>query len=99
MGQTVVDALFSDGSDPIGKYILIKNVPFQVIGVMSPKGATTGGNDTDDVVIVPLTTGMLRIFGQRFVRTITVAVSDLGKMGAVQVTNLLKERHNGANDF
>jgi macrolide transport system ATP-binding/permease protein len=101
LGQTVVDALFPDGSDPIGKYILIKNVPFQVIGVMSRKGATAGGNDTDDVVFVPLTTGMLRIFGQRFVRTITVAVSDLAKMDAVQdsVTSLLKERHNGASDF
>jgi macrolide transport system ATP-binding/permease protein len=44
---------------------------------------------------------MLRIFGQRFVRTITVAVDDLANMGAVQdsVTSLLKERHNGANDF
>jgi macrolide transport system ATP-binding/permease protein len=101
LGQTVVDALFTDGSDPIGKYILIKNVPFQVIGVMSQKGAMANGNDTDDVVFVPLTTGMLRIFGQRFVRTITVAVDDLANMGAVQdsVTNLLKERHNGANDF
>jgi macrolide transport system ATP-binding/permease protein len=100
LGDTVREALFPN-DDPIGKYILIKNVPFQVIGVMSPKGSTAGGNDTDDVVFVPLTTGMLRVFGQRFVRTITVAVNDLTKMDAVQeqATTLLKQRHLGAEDF
>src|SRR5262249_14429057 len=65
LGQTVREALFPDGEDPIGKYVLIKNVPFQVIGIMSAKGSTSGGNDTDDVIFVPLTTGMLRVFGQR----------------------------------
>jgi macrolide transport system ATP-binding/permease protein len=101
IGETVRDALFADGENPIGKYILIKNVPFQVIGVMASKGATAGGNDTDDVVFVPLTTGMLRVFGQRFVRTITVAVDDLDQMRAVQdnVMALLKQRHYGATDF
>jgi macrolide transport system ATP-binding/permease protein len=101
LGQTVQEALFPDGDDPIGKYVLIKNVPFQVIGVMSSKGSTAGGNDTDDVIFVPLTTGMLRVFGQRFVRTITIAVNDLSRMDTVQdsVTTLLKQRHNGANDF
>jgi len=101
LGQTVAEALFPEGEDPIGKYILIKNVPFQVIGVMSTKGSTSGGQDTDDVVFVPLTTGMMRVFGQRFVRTITVAVNDLSKMDAAQeaMTSLLKERHLGAEDF
>jgi macrolide transport system ATP-binding/permease protein len=101
LGDTVREALFPDGEEPIGKYVLIKNVPFQVIGVMSPKGSTSGGQDTDDVIFVPLTTGMTRVFGQRFVRSITIAVNDLSKMDAVQVavTNLLKERHNGATDF
>jgi macrolide transport system ATP-binding/permease protein len=101
LGQTVREALFPDGMDPIGQYILIKNVPFQIIGVMGAKGSTSGGNDTDDVVFVPLTTGMMRVFGQRFVRTITVAVSDLSKMDAVQeqATSLLKQRHLGAEDF
>jgi macrolide transport system ATP-binding/permease protein len=101
LGDTVREALFPDGDDPIGKYILIKNVPFQVIGVMSAKGSTSGGQDTDDVIFVPLTTGMMRVFGQRFVRTITVAVNDLSKMDAAQeaMTTLLKQRHLGAEDF
>jgi macrolide transport system ATP-binding/permease protein len=101
IGQTVREALFPGGEDPIGKYVLIKNVPFQVIGVMSTKGSTSGGNDTDDVIFVPLTTGMMRVFGQRFVRNITIVVNDLKNMDGVQesVTTLLKQRHNGAEDF
>ena len=101
LGQTAQSALFPDGSDPIGKYVLINNVPFQVIGTMSPKGASANGNDSDDVIFVPLTTGMLRISGQRFVRSITVAVTDLTRMNAVQnaVTTLLTERHSGKQDF
>ena len=74
LGQTVYEALFPDGSDPIGKYILIRDLPFQVIGVMGPKGGTSQGDDADNTVFVPVTTGMLRLFGQRFLRSITVAV-------------------------
>ena len=101
LGQTVVQNLLPDGGDPIGQYVLINNVPFQVIGVMSTKGANFAGQDSDDVVFIPLSTGMLRIFGQHFVRSITIQVSDLSKMDDVQtsVTNLLKSRHNGDEDF
>jgi macrolide transport system ATP-binding/permease protein len=101
LGQTVVQNLMPDGGDPIGQYVLINNVPFQVIGVMSTKGANAGGNDSDDVVFIPLSTGMLRIFGQHYVRSITIAVSDLTQMDAVQdrVTTLLTARHNGNEDF
>ncbi len=101
LGQTVVTSLLPDGGDPIGRYVLINNVPFQVIGVMASKGASPMGNDMDDVVFTPLSTGMLRIFGQRYVRSITVAVDDLTAMDRVQdqVTALLKQRHNGVEDF
>ncbi len=101
LGQTVQSTLFPGGTDPIGQYVLINNVPFQVIGLMSPKGASANGNDSDDVIFVPLTTGMLRISGQRFVRSITVAVTDLTRMDEVQgaVTTLLTERHSGKQDF
>ncbi|MBI1330563.1 MAG: MacB family efflux pump subunit [Alphaproteobacteria bacterium] len=101
LGQTVVKSLMPEGGDPIGQYILIKNVPFQVIGVMSTKGATARGDDADDIVFVPLSTGMLRIFGQRFVRSITIAVTDISAMDAVQdsVSKLLTQRHGGNEDF
>jgi macrolide transport system ATP-binding/permease protein len=101
IGQTVYQALFPKGDDPIGKYILIKNVPFQVIGLLSRKGATSGGDDADDVVYMPLTTGMLRIFGQRFLRSITVAVQDVSQIAETQaaVEGILRERHPGGIDF
>ena len=100
LGQTVVNNLFPAGANPVGRFVLINNVPFQVLGVMSPKGATASGADLDDVVFVPLSTGSLRLFGQRNVKTITVAVNDVAKIDATQtsVTALLAERHK-AEDF
>jgi macrolide transport system ATP-binding/permease protein len=100
LGQTVVNNLFPEGIDPVGKFVLINNVPFQVLGVMSPKGATASGSDQDDVIFVPLSTGSLRLFGQRNVRTITVAVKDVSKIDQTQdaVAALLTERHH-AEDF
>ncbi|MBN9533979.1 MAG: MacB family efflux pump subunit [Alphaproteobacteria bacterium] len=101
LGQTVVQNLLPHGGDPIGRYVLINNVPFQVIGVMTAKGANAGGMDADDVIFIPLNTGMLRIFGQNFVRSITVSVTDLNAMSAVedQITTLLTARHNRQQDF
>ncbi|MCA1369950.1 MacB family efflux pump subunit [Bradyrhizobium sp. BRP14] len=95
LGQTVVKTLFPDGSDPIGQYVLVNKIPFQVIGVMSEKGASAGGNDQDDVVFVPLTTGSMRIFGQRNIRTITIKVEDASAIDLTQerIQALLNERH------
>jgi macrolide transport system ATP-binding/permease protein len=100
LGRTIVELLFPDGSDPLGRYVLIKNVPFQVIGVMAAKGATPWGTDQDDVAFVPLSTGSLRLFGQRHLRSITVQAADVAAIGAVQseVEELLRSRH-GAEDF
>jgi macrolide transport system ATP-binding/permease protein len=101
LGQTVVDNLLPDGGNPIGQYVLVNNVPFLVIGVMSTKGASAMGTDQDDVIFIPLNTGMLRVFGQRFLRTVTIAVNDVSRMDAVQdqVEATLTARHNGNEDF
>ena len=95
LGQTVVKAIFTEAEDPVGKYVLINNHPFQVIGVMYPKGANASGNDRDDIVFTPITTGSLRIYGARYARTISVAVTDVKKIDATQaaVTQLLIARH------
>ncbi|PWL16912.1 MacB family efflux pump subunit [Falsochrobactrum shanghaiense] len=95
LGTTVVKTLFSDGSNPIGQYILIQKIPFQVIGTLESKGAGFGGSDQDDIVIVPLSTGNLRLFGQKYVRTITVQVrdSDLINTTQEQIQELLDVRH------
>ena len=100
IGQTVVKALFTEGEDPLGKYILVNNNPFQVIGVMAAKGANNNGNDMDDQIFTPITTGAQRIYGQRYARTITVAVNDVEKIDATQeaVRQLLIARHKN-EDF
>ncbi|NDF12406.1 MAG: MacB family efflux pump subunit [Proteobacteria bacterium] len=100
LGQTVVTSLFPDGSDPIGQYVLVKNVPFEVIGVLAVKGASMFGSDQDDSAFVPLTTGLVRLFGKSYVNAITIKVRDLSVMEETQdtVTQLLKDRHR-AEDF
>ena len=100
LGRTVTNNLFPPGFDPIGTYVLVNNIPFQVIGVMAIKGATPFGSDMDDAAFVPLTTGSLRLFGQRHLRSIVVQVEDLDAMQATQdqINALLLARHR-VQDF
>ncbi|MBX6392093.1 MAG: MacB family efflux pump subunit [Burkholderiales bacterium] len=100
LGQTVAENLFPDGVDPIGQYVVINNVMFQVIGIMAVRGASPWGSDLDDTILVPITTGSLRLFGQRFLRSITVAVEDVSRIDETQaaVEELLLARH-GVEDF
>jgi macrolide transport system ATP-binding/permease protein len=99
LGQTVANNLFPKDVDPVGQYIVLNNVLFQVIGLMAVRGASPQGQDQDDVVLVPLTTGGLRLFGQRFLRTITVAVDDVTHIDETQdeVAALLQSRHQTAD--
>jgi macrolide transport system ATP-binding/permease protein len=95
LGKTVAENLFPDGADPLGKHIVLKNVLFQVVGVAAERGASPMGSDQDDVVFVPYSTGGLRLFGQRFLRNITVAVDDVSRIDETQqaVSQLLESRH------
>jgi macrolide transport system ATP-binding/permease protein len=99
LGQTVANAMFPD-ADPIGQHILVNNVLFQVIGVMAPMGASSWGRDRDDVIFVPYSTGSLRLFGQRNLRNVTVAVDEVAGIDATQaeIQALLLARH-GVEDF
>ncbi len=100
LGQTVAKALFPGGADPLGKYVLVNNLVFQVVGVMAPKGASPNGQDQDDVIFVPYDTSSLRLSGQRFLRNVTVAVKNVAEIDDTQaaVETLLLERH-GSVDF
>jgi len=99
LGQTVANALFG-GDDPLGRFVLVNNVPFQVIGVMARKGATPFGADLDDSVFTPLSTAGLRLFGQRYVQSITVQVTDVTRIDetTAAIRTLLATRHRG-EDF
>jgi macrolide transport system ATP-binding/permease protein len=100
LGATVAGNLFGN-IDPLGEYVLINNVPFQVIGVMGEKGAAPWGADQDDVVFVPLNTGSLRLIGQRHLNSITVMMDDLTRAEATQeaVRQALLQAHGGVEDF
>ncbi len=101
LGQTVARTLFPNGESPIGKYLLVRNVPFEITGVLSPRGATPWGADQDDVVMMPLSTGYMRIFGRRFLNSITILVADAGQIDETQaaIEKLVTERHRGVTDF
>jgi macrolide transport system ATP-binding/permease protein len=100
LGATVVANLYEPGEEPLGSYVIVNNIPFFVVGVMATQGAGAGGQDMDDVIFTPFTTGALRIFGQRYARSITVAVEDVEIIDDTQaeVTQLLTARH-GMEDF
>jgi len=99
LGQTTAKTLFATAY-PIGRYVLVNNTPLRVIGVLTAKGADQQGNDRDDTVIVPLTTGQARITGQAYLRFITVEVVDMKQLDATQaaIETLLLKRHH-TEDF
>lgn len=100
LGSTVAGELFPDGEEPLGEYILISNIPFQIIGVMTSKGGSANGNDQDDVVFIPFKTGMLRLMGQKFARNIAVYVDDTTKIEQTEreLIQFMVGRH-GTQDF
>ncbi len=105
LGQTVATNLFAD-EDPVGKTIRIKQSPYIVMGVLSKKGQSMMGDDQDDIVVIPLTTGQRKLFGSQFkdsVRMIMVKAESEDAMPKVEksINQLLRERHRireGADD-
>ncbi|MDR1007204.1 MAG: MacB family efflux pump subunit [Campylobacteraceae bacterium] len=99
LGDSVAKELFAE-ADPIGKYVLVNNIMFQVIGVMSKRGASAMGDDEDDVIFTPYSTGNLHIIGQKYLRNIRIGVEDTNKIAQTEenIKQLLIERH-GMEDF
>jgi putative ABC transport system permease protein len=106
LGADVAKRLF-DNSDPIGQTVRIKNVSFQVIGVMEPKGSFLGDNQ-DEMVFIPLTTMANRLVGRTSpygleLTFISVSAKNQDSIGAAQfqIENLLRLRHKitDENDF
>jgi putative ABC transport system permease protein len=98
IGQTVASNLFGE-SDPLGRRIRVGRVPFEVIGVLTPKGQSATGQDQDDLIIGPLQPVRSRVIGRRIrgdaVQNIFIKAASEDKIEPVQeaVTNLLRERH------
>ncbi|MCH4147499.1 MAG: ABC transporter permease [Prevotella sp.] len=95
LGQTVVDNLFPDGSDPIGKVVRFGTIPFRVIGVLKKKGYNSMGMDQDDLVLAPYTSVMKRILAQTYLGGITCSAitEDLTDKATEQITQILRRDH------
>ncbi|MGD1147890.1 MAG: ABC transporter permease [Thermoanaerobaculaceae bacterium] len=98
LGKTVVDNLFGPSANPVGQLVRIRNIPFEVKGVLATKGQSPTGQDYDDAAYIPLKTYQTKIQGglQQFISgTIMIgAVSEAAtSVAEQQVTNLLRDRH------
>jgi putative ABC transport system permease protein len=99
LGQTVVDKLFGPNANPVGQSVRVRNIPFQIVGVLARKGQSPMGQDYDDGVFIPSSTFMAKIQGglKKFLPgTIMVgaASQDATARAQRQITGLLRERHN-----
>jgi putative ABC transport system permease protein len=99
LGETVVQKLFGD-SDPTGQVVIIKNVPFTVVGVLTPKGQSPSGQDQDDVILLPISTAKQKVLGANRANAKAVGslmVQAIGPQAMAQaqqeIEELLRERH------
>ncbi|HEY0372445.1 MAG TPA: ABC transporter permease [Thermoanaerobaculia bacterium] len=99
LGKTVADQLFP-GTDPVGQEVQIRNVPFDIVGVLSPKGQTASGSDSDDVVIIPYTTARTALSGRTYIPQLLASTESESAIPAAQeeIRVLLKESRD-AEDF
>ncbi len=95
IGRTTATQVFGN-DDPVGQILRIKNVPFVVTGVLTPKGLSALGSDQDDAVIMPYTSAMKRVIGGTTLRNINVQVGNARQLPAAQqqIISLLRQRHN-----
>ena len=95
LGQTVVDYLFPDGSDPIGRVVRFNSIPFRVIGVLKKKGYNSMGMDQDDLVLAPYTTVMKRILAQTYLSEIVCSAitEEASEPAQDQITQILRRTH------
>jgi putative ABC transport system permease protein len=104
LGRTVARALFPD-QDPVGQQLQIRDVPFQVIGVLTGKGQTAEGTDQDDIILVPYTTAQARLAGRMFIGQILASTAVPGDIPAAQqeIRGVLRQTHGltqgEADDF
>ena len=100
IGQTIVDNLFPNNEDPIGKMIRFNNIPFKIIGVLEEKGENTFGQDQDDIVLAPYTTVQKRILAIDYLQSIMAsAVSEDKAPDSVnEITKILRVQHEIGNN-
>ncbi|MBD8272900.1 MacB family efflux pump subunit [Pseudomonas fluorescens] len=101
IGARVRDKLFKGLVNPIGQYILIENVPFQVVGVLQEKGSSSGNKDSDDRIAIPYSAASIRLFGSYNPEYVVIAAADATRVNAAEqaIDQLLKRLHHGKDDY
>ena len=105
IGQTIVDNLFPDGSDPVGKIIRFNKIPMRVVGVLKAKGYNSMGMDQDDVVLAPYTTVMKRLLATTSLQGIYASAlsEEMTDYAIDEITEILRREHklkdNDVDDF
>jgi putative ABC transport system permease protein len=94
IGSKTANELFGP-LNPVGQSVRIKNIPFTIIGLLESKGAGMGGANQDDRILIPYTTAMKRITGDRYLRSVNVEIRSADRMDIAQqqITSLLRQRH------
>lgn len=95
LGQTLVDNLFPDGTDPVGKVVRFGQIPLTVIGVLDKKGYNTMGQDQDDLALVPYTTVMKRVLATDYLQGIQASAVDEAQTDRTieEITSILRTQH------
>jgi putative ABC transport system permease protein len=100
IGKTVVDNLFPDGGDPVGKVIRFNSIPFRVVGVLKSKGYNSMGMDQDDIILAPYTTIMKRILAVTYLQEIlcSALTEDMTEDAIDDITEILRTNHKLKED-
>lgn len=95
LGKTLVDNLFPDGTDPIGKIVRFGSIPMTVIGVLDEKGYNTMGQDQDDLALLPYTTVMKRVLATDYLQGIQASAlnEDATDATIAEITEILRTEH------
>ena len=95
IGKTIVDNLFPDGEDPVGRIVRFSKIPFRVVGVLKSKGYNSMGMDQDDIVLAPYTTVMKRLLAQTYLQGIYASAlsEDMTDNATEEITELLRRNH------
>lgn len=100
LGKTVIDNLFPNGEDPVGKVVRFNKIPFTVVGTLEEKGTNSMGMDQDDVVLAPYTTIMKRVLAIDYVQGLFASALDeqFTDQAIDEITAILRERHRLKED-
>ena len=101
IGKKVREKVLKDVPDPIGRYILLENVPFRVVGILAEKGASSGDSDSDTRIVVPYSAASVRLFGTHNPEYVVIAAADASKVNQTEkaIEQLMLKLHGGNRDF